>query len=187
MKMSKKSITILVLFIFLSCIFLAISGGYTVIKSVYKLRYESSVKYWAEEYSLDPYLVCSVIWTESKFDKEAESSVGAIGLMQIMPETGEWIADKLDLEDYHTEMLYEEDVNIRFGCWYLRFLLDRFEVTETACAAYNAGQNKVSDWLDLKTYSSDGKTLDVIPYEETAEYVERIKKAYEIYHFFYTI
>lgn len=187
MKMSKKSITILVVFIFISCVFLALSGGYTLIKTIYKMNYESSIVYWSEEYELDPYFVSSVIWAESKYNRKAESGAGAIGLMQIMPDTGEWIAEKIGLEDYSKESLYDADTNIHLGCWYLRYLSDKFEARATVCAAYNAGPNRVSEWLSLKSYSQDGINLDHIPYEETRNYISRIDTAYEIYSFLYKL
>jgi len=186
--MGKKQKAILILLILLIFILLVAIGGYLLIKTKYPLEYQKEISRYAEEYGLDPYLVCAVIWTESKFDPDAYSQRGAIGLMQIMPETGEWIAGKLDIADFETKMLYDPQINIRFGCWYLGYLSERFDGDVTKiCAGYNAGPNKVDQWLEDPAYSSDGITLDLIPYEETKNYVEREQSSYEIYKVLYTL
>ena len=186
--MSKnKRIFLTVLFIVISLLFFILAGGYTVIKTYYKLNYTESIARWADEYGLDRTLVASVIWTESRFNAKAESSAGAAGLMQIMPETGQWIAEKIDLGDYSDDMRFDPDTSIHMGCWYLRYLSDRFSETDTVLAAYNAGPNKVSEWLEDESYSDDGKTLYHIPYEETANYVKRVNQANDIYNLFYEI
>ena len=140
----------------------------------YPMRYEAEIRQAAAEFSLDPAYVASVALAESSFDAEAVSSVGAIGLMQIMPSTGEWIAGKLD-EAFDAQRLYEPSVNLRYGCWYLRFLLDRYDGDmRTASTAYHQGQGRVDEWLQDPEYSEDGKTLSVISSSVTDTYVNRI-------------
>jgi len=135
----------------------------------YPLKYENIIIKYAEEYGLDPYFVCAMIDTESNFEKDAVSEDGAQGLMQIMPETSEWIAGKLEVSEYD---IFDPDTNIRFGCWYLYFLKDKFSgERQLMIAAYNAGHNKVEEWLS-QGYSKDGATLDEIPYAETEKCVE---------------
>ena len=111
-------------------------GGYVWYEDVqyqkalrnYPVAYTDLIKTYAAQYELDPYLVQSIMRCESSNDPSAVSKVGAIGLMQIMPDTGTWIAHKLDLDDVYTEqMLYDPETNIEFGCWYLRFLSGRFD------------------------------------------------------------
>ena len=136
--------------------------------------------YKAAEYGLDPYLVAAVIYVESGWQTEAESPKGALGLMQLMPATAEWIAGRLG-EEYDPAAICEPEVNIRYGCWYLRFLFDRFPVTATALAAYNAGHNRVAAWLSSEEYSPDGSVLTSIPYPETEQYVGKVQRAYEKY------
>lgn len=148
-------------------------------KRLYKLDYTDIIKKYAAEYDVDPYLVAAIIKTESNWNSDAKSARGAIGLMQIMPETGSWIAGKLKIA-YSDSMLEDPDTNVMMGCWYLNFLVARFE-TDSAIAAYNAGHGAVADWLDDEQYSSDGKTLKVIPYAETEAYVEKVLKAYDKY------
>ena len=105
-------------------------GGYVIYENVmrqralenYPIAYTDLIAQYAAKYEQDPYLVQSIMRCESSNDPDAVSDVGAIGLMQIMPDTGTWIAHKLDLDDVYTEeMLYDPQTNIEFGCWYLRF------------------------------------------------------------------
>ena len=105
-----------------------------------------------------------------------------MGLMQIMPETGEWIAGKIGIEDFNAEMLEDPEVNIEMGVWYLDYLAERFDgETDTVIAAYNAGHGNVEKWLNDGQYSADGRTLAEIPFEETRNYVKKVNRAYEIY------
>ena len=151
----------------------------------YPMRYEAEIRQAAAEFSLDPAYVASVALAESSFDAEAVSSVGAIGLMQIMPSTGEWIAGKLD-EAFDAQRLYEPSVNLRYGCWYLRFLLDRYDGDmRTASTAYHQGQGRVDEWLKNPEYSEDGKTLSVISSSVTDTYVNRIMENYAHYQELY--
>ena len=157
-------------------------------KSIYKLEYKERIEEYASRFEIDPYLVASVIWAESGYDPEAVSSRGAIGLMQIMPDTGEWIAQKLGEENFEVAKLTDPDVNIRYGCWYLSYLLERFPgQLENVIAGYNAGPNRVQEWLDSEKYSSNGEKLDTIPYSETENYVEKVTKAYDKYKEFYEL
>lgn len=148
----------------------------------YPTAYTPLIAKYAEEYELDPYLVTSIMRCESSNKPDAVSNRGAIGLMQIMPDTGTWIAHKLEMDSVYQEyMLYDPETNIRFACWYLRFLATRFSgVTLHIVAAYNAGHGSVENWLADERYSSGG-TLTSIPYPETARYVEKINAAYQQY------
>ncbi len=166
---------------------LALVGYPYVKKWAYPLEYEDYIVQYSEENDLDPYLVCGVIHTESHFDVDAKSRVGAIGLMQIMPETGEWIAKKMPLENYSEEKLKDPETNIKMGCWYLKYLLDKFDGDLTlVLAGYNAGPNRVAQWLDDEKYSEDGK-LTNIPYQETEDYVKKVQNAREVYKSYYTL
>lgn len=147
----------------------------------YPMEYEAEVRRACEKYDLDPCLVFAVIRTESFFTPEAVSGAGAQGLMQIMPETGEWIAWRQGKE-YDESRIFEPDYNIDLGCWLLSFLLEKYNGdVELAAAAYNAGHSAVNRWLDDPKYY-DGKNL-TIPYEETENYVKKVKDAYEKYQF----
>lgn len=175
-----------------SIVFLAAAafGGYVIYENEqyqkalrnYPVAYTDLIKSYAAQYELDPYLVQSIMRCESSNDPSVVSKVGAIGLMQIMPDTGTWIAHKLDLDDvYNEQMLYDPETNIEFGCWYLRFLCGRFDGNvKQMIAAYNAGHGSVEDWLSNPQYSQDGE-LTTIPFEETARYYDKVTAAYENY------
>lgn len=178
MKAIKK---LIVLIIFAGAVFLLVNWGQnSVYKMLYPIRYTDIVEEYAEEYSLDPYLVYGVIKAESNFVHDAHSGV-ARGLMQITDDTAGWIADKMKLKSFEPEMLDDPESNIRMGCFYLRYLLDYYKDTELALAAYNAGMGNVNRWLANAEHSADGKTLDNIPFKETREYVERVENYTEIY------
>ena len=148
------------------------------IKVIYPLRYAEEIKHWAAVHSLDPYLIAAVIRAESHFRPGALSPAGAVGLMQIIPTTGEWIAEKLQLEDFTVEELYQPDINVRFGTWYLRHLLDQLdEDTESALTAYNAGLSNLLRWQ-----SEGGK-----PFSETTVYVSRVLRGWSTYRILYSL
>lgn len=149
-------------------------------KLTYKLTNVAAISRYSKEYGVDPYLVAAIIHVESGNRETVVSPKGALGLMQIMPTTAEWIAEKLG-EPYDLDSVTEPYTNIRYGCWYLNFLFERFVPVDTVLAAYNAGHNAVRGWLLDPAYSDDGVTLKNIPYPETEHYVEKVDRAYEKY------
>lgn len=165
---------------------LLVTFGYCVVlPRVLPLRYQDIVAKYAAAYELDKSLVNGVIFCESYFEPEAVSSADALGLMQVTQETGRWAAEQMGL-DPDTIDLTDPDTNIRIGCWYLDWLLDKFDgVTETALAGYNAGHGNVSKWLADEEMSADGITLDEIPYEETKSYVKKVQLVQMIYSYIY--
>ena len=151
----------------------------------YPVYYEALIQKQAESYGLDPYLVLSIVRCESSFDADALSPVGATGLMQVMPDTGAWIAHKLEEEPFDSQILYDPDTNIRYGCWYLSFLNRRLNGNLTAMiAGYNAGHGIVEDWLEDPAYTEQGN-LKTIPYPETDRYVKKVYQAMDAYHSLY--
>lgn len=150
-------------------------------KRKYRLDYPTQIKAYSREFGLDPYLVAAVIHCESGNRPVVVSPKGAVGLMQIMPDTGGWIAEKLGLANYDGAMLKDPEVNIRMGCWYLSYLTDRFGgVRSHALAAYNAGPGNLKKWLEDEAYSQDGVLVN-IPFDETSSYVQKVERAYEKY------
>jgi len=146
-----------------------------VVYQFYPLEFKDEIKKYSEEYALDPYFVSSVIRTESSFDETAVSHRGAVGLMQIMPETGIWAAEKIGITDFSADMLTQPDVNIRIGCWYLRYLDDMFEGDQNkVMAAYNAGPSNVKEW-------AGDDELESIPFAETENYLVKVTRNYQIY------
>jgi soluble lytic murein transglycosylase len=155
-----------------------IFGVAVAIKIVYPLRYADTIDRWAAARSLDPYLVASVIRAESRFYPRALSSSGAIGLMQITPTTGQWIAEQMGEKKFVVEDLYEPGQNIRFGTWYLAYLLNRFDGdTESALIAYNAGASNLLRW----------KAGEGTIFPETKTYLARVKRGWSGYRFLYLL
>jgi len=138
----------------------------------YPLRYEQIVRGHARNYRLEPPLLAAVIYQESKFDADAQSSAGAIGLMQLLPETAKGIAARTGGHRFVVSDLYMPELNVRYGAWYLRHLLDKYGDEATALAAYNAGQANVDRWR-----ASGGG----IRFAETRHYVRRVEELKAIY------
>lgn len=159
-----------------------LGGYYVYFYYRYPVMYKGYILENAQCYFLDEHLVASIINVESSFDKDAVSKAGAIGLMQIMPATGEEIARKLAINNFSKEMLFHEYTNIKFGCFYLRYLLDIFNGDlRNALASYNAGISNVYTWLSNPQYSSDGISIKTTPYGETNEYIERVLRNMDVY------
>jgi soluble lytic murein transglycosylase len=155
-------------------------------KRTYKIVYKDLIMNYSQLYDLDPFLVAAVIHCESDNRPNAVSRSGAIGLMQIMPDTGKWIAEKLGIKNYTDEKLNEPDINIRLGCWYLRFLYDRYNGNMTnMLAAYNAGHGNADKWLSDEDLTKEGQLQD-IPFKETKDYVEKVLRAYDKYKTLYS-
>ena len=156
---------------------------FKVLSLFYPQTYSEEVQASAKEFSVDENLIYAVIYTESGFRADAESGAGAVGLMQLMPETFTWLQERLDGEVVYSEdALKTPSVNIRYGTYFLSYLLEQYSDVPTALAAYNAGTTNVDRWLSDSAYSSDGKTLDDIPYDETRNYVKKVtdvRKKYE--------
>ena len=146
--------------------------------------YADIILHVSGEYNLSPALVAAVIRNESSFRPSAESSVGARGLMQLMPDTAEWIAHKLRQENYQFDLMYDPGTNVRYGCWYLNYLSSLFN-GDPLCVvcAYHAGQGEISSWLANPLYSTDGTTLnkDSLPDGPTKLYAGRVTRDYGIY------
>lgn len=151
-----------------------------IIERLYPKEYANLVEQYAAQYELPPALIYAVIRTESHFDPQALSSVGARGLTQIMPETFDWLMSKTGEQLPH-DALYEPEYSIRYGALLLHMLLDEFGQTETALAAYHAGRGQVNRWLKDPDISADGKRLAQIPFPDTRHYVSKVMDAYEKY------
>ncbi len=139
----------------------------------------------ANEFDVDPYLVFAIIRVESKYQTAAKSPAGALGLMQIMPETAKWIATQNQIEDFNLEDLHDPETNIRFGSWYLANLMQEYNEIPLVIAAYNAGRGKVATWINDEIWSGDTKELENIPFKETRIYVENVLKSYAAYRAIY--
>ncbi len=160
----------------------AIGGGFLYLQRTeppwyarlwYPLRYSAIVRGHAANYHLNPALLAAVIEQESKFDATARSSAGAIGLMQLTPDTAKGIAEYTGGSKFRLSDLTNPEINIRYGAWYLRHLLDKYHGNErTALAAYNAGQQNVDRWLAAH---------EAVQFPETVAYVDRVERLKGIY------
>ena len=156
-------------------------------RNFYPRDYYSIVEHACAEYDLPVSLMLAVIKTESDFQHDTVSRAGAIGLMQLMPDTYIWFASKTGNDSAKKNDLYDPEINIDYGCAYFAYLYDKFGDYNIALAAYNAGPTRVYEWLSDLRYSSDGVTLKNIPYDETAKYVETVTKRAEKYRQIYNI
>jgi peptidoglycan lytic transglycosylase len=142
------------------------------LRARYPLRYEAIVRGHARNYDLPPALLAAVIYTESRFDASARSDAGAIGLMQLLPDTAEGIALRTGGHRFVVSDLLDPEINVRYGSWYLRNLLDRYHDVPTALAAYHAGQGNVDAWR---------REGGAIRFPETRHYVEKVLAAERVY------
>jgi soluble lytic murein transglycosylase len=189
--MKQKARTACCIFLAVAVLLVGILAGRTIYQKMqyasYPCRYTEIVERWAAEYALDPLLVYSFIRTESGFNRAAQSKVDARGLMQITQVTFDWIKSKIAPDEEITfDDLYDPEVNIRFGCYYLKTCLSRYSGhIATAAAAYHSGWGTVDALLKSKAYSPDGEHLDVYPYSQMRNYVSKIGRAYEKYQKLY--
>ncbi|MGV8148231.1 MAG: lytic transglycosylase domain-containing protein [Alkaliphilus sp.] len=167
------------------CLLIALNSR-RILKTIYPIHYYDLIIEYSEKYNLDPYLVASIIRNESGFDSDAVSVKGASGLMQIMPLTGKWVAERLKISNFTEEMLFDPRINISIGTWYLNFLNNKFDRDfKLVISAYNAGNGNVRSWLANPEYSLDGITLNIIPFPETKTYFKRVSRDYKIYKIIY--
>lgn len=154
-------------------------------KSAYPQGYSEYVTVYAEAYGVPETLVYAVIRTESDFESGAVSSAGAIGLMQLMPSTFQWLTDDKLFEHLEDGMLYDPETNIRYGTYYLSLLYDRYGRWDLALAAYNGGPGNVDEWLEDDRYADGEGGLKKIPFKETRQFVSRVTEAWEMYEKLY--
>ncbi len=152
-------------------------------------QYLAAIEEAARQNNVKPAFLAAIILCESSYRRDAESSVGARGLMQVMPNTAAWIADKLDEEtNYNFELMYDPQTNIRYGSWYIGYLSQMFGGDPILVAsAYHAGQGEVSGWLTNPDYSLDGQSIHINDMVEgpTKQYAQRVVSAYAIYERLY--
>lgn len=145
------------------------------------LQYSSVIRREAADKRLDPTLVAAVIYAETKFDPRT-SPAGAVGLMQLMPETATYLAHRSGATTFTTGDLSTPQVNIAYGSYYLRYLLDHYGGNEMlAVAAYNGGETNVDRWVAHAEASGRQLSVQEIPFGETREYVQRVLNAQRDY------
>ncbi|RCW48778.1 MULTISPECIES: lytic transglycosylase domain-containing protein [unclassified Halanaerobium] len=166
------------------CILLLFSQPYYFKLYFQPIKYREIISKEAETSSVDSDLLAALIFVESGFNSDALSSRGAVGLMQIMPETAGWIAEQKDLENFVVSDLYNPKINIEFGSWYFAHLLEKFDnKLNLALAAYNAGQGNVSKWIESGWDGKMGEEYSV-PFEETDDFIRKVLKTRSFYQKF---
>jgi soluble lytic murein transglycosylase len=149
---------------------------------LYPEPYWDTIRAESAKNNLDPYMVASLIRQESEFDPSVISYANAYGLMQLLPSVGKAMAREEGLSHFQTFQLLDPEINIRLGTRYLRQMLDHFGgVEEYALAAYNAGDNRVTDWQSAGPYQGLDEFVESIPFTQTREYVEAIERNQETY------
>lgn len=149
-------------------------------RKTHPIKYSEYVEKYSKMYSVPKEIIYATIRTESEFASNAVSSVGAIGLMQMMPDTFKWLCEK-NGESLEEGMLYDPETNIRYGTYYLSYLYSEFGLWETVYAAYNCGPGRVKEWQTNEEYADENGVLEKIPFKETREYVKKVSKAVDIY------
>ena len=153
---------------------------------VYMWDYQQDIITYSQKNNIDPFLVAAIIKNESNFKHKAVSGVGAVGLMQIMPETGRWIAEQMGLENYKDSDLYLTKTNIRMGCWYVSELDHEFKQNMTlVMIAYNAGRGQTREWMQENGWTYDFNDVQAIPYADTREYVAKVLHDRDKYYLLY--
>lgn len=146
-------------------------------KYVYPFPYRNQVELYSQRYHVDISLIAGIIMTESKFDTKAQSEHGAIGLMQMMPETATWVASQMEDDDFQPEALRDATISIKYGTWYFAQLLEEYQGNQIlAIAAYNAGRGNVNEWMEEYHWGYDFANYNEIPFPETREYVRKVLK-----------
>ncbi len=150
-------------------------------EALFPKAYWTDLRRFALANALDPYLVASLIRQESEFNPSAVSRANAVGLMQLLPKTGKLVAKEVKLKRYNPSQLYTPAVNMQLGTRYFKGMVDKFGSFEYALAAYNAGSDRVEEWLGQGKYRDPQEFVESIPFTETREYVQAILRNASVY------
>lgn len=178
-----KKISSVLAILLIGCIIWGIFNIDGILKKyVYPINYSEYVERAAGETGIDRYLIYAVIKTESGFNADARSDVGARGLMQLMEDAFDWVKFRMgDERDVCYDDMYNPEYNIEYGSYLIKLLYEEYGDERTALAAYHSGRGSVNKWLEDKRYSSNGKKLDEIPSSTAKHYVNKVMTAYEGY------
>jgi len=157
-----------------------------ILRIYFVLDFKEKIIAASKQKQVDPALISAIVFVESRFNPKAQSSKGALGLMQVMPQTGKWVAEKIALPDFTDHNLLNPNLNIDIGIWYFRYLIDHFNQNEAlALAAYNAGMGYVERWIQSKLWDGNLVQLEKIPFPETRKYLFRIYFLKKVYRYLY--
>ncbi|GBF11794.1 lytic transglycosylase domain-containing protein [Tepidibacillus sp. HK-1] len=174
------------IFFLLFLVFLSLNSKW-LWQLMYPIKYNDIIYKYSRQFDIDPYLILSIIQVETRFDEKKISKKGAVGLMQIMPETAKWIIEKGNFPPQSLEYLSRPEVNIALGSWYLANINQQFQGNEIyTMAAYNAGPGNVKKWIEDGIWDGNAETIDQIPFGETRHYIQRVLHFYERYQWIYS-
>lgn len=154
------------------------------LRGAFPMYYEDLISEVADIHDLDPMLLAAVIQVESGFRSEAVSQKGAVGLMQIMPDTAAWLGEQTS-QSISAENLFDPSVNVALGAHYLKYLFDRFPTEYAALAAYNAGPTNARRWLEEGIWDGSYERTGQIPFVETRSYVRKVVIMRNLYSLLY--
>lgn len=158
----------------------------SILRIYFVFDYKDKIISYSTSNGISAALICAVVFTESRFDPLAKSHKGALGLMQIMPQTGNWVAQRILDSPLSTAALLDPDNNLAVGIWYMAYLKRHFQNNENlALASYNAGTSYVQDWVKQGVWEGDAVKVDQIPFPETRKYVLRVIMLEKIYRYLY--
>lgn len=177
MKKYFKSLILVILIIVLSVL---------IVKRLFPIKYSEQIDIYCSEYGVDKSLVLAIIKAESNFDENAQSHADAMGLMQLTEETALWCGKQISL-NLTTDDIKEPETNIRIGIWYLSYLLNETKSENIAIISYNAGINKVREWIDTDIIDENNVNFENIPYDETKNYIKKVLLYKQIYSILYNI
>ena len=183
-RLIKFLIILIIILLLYFVLFKVVEIDKIIMKRIYPLKYSEHVEKYAEEYSIDKYLVYAIIKAESNFEEHAKSTSNAVGLMQIMEPTAIEIANKMEL-DITEKDLFNPELNIKIGLKYFTSLLEKYNNYNLAIIAYNAGIGNVDKWIKEGIIKEDGTDIENVPFKETNNYVRKILRDYEIYQELY--
>ncbi|MFC0216196.1 lytic transglycosylase domain-containing protein [Paenibacillus chartarius] len=179
----KKRVFAVLLIAFVGMLF---ANSTFVAKKLYPIYYQQEIRDSAANYELDPFLIAAIIRVESNYKTGQQSKKGAIGMMQIMPDTAQWIVEAGGHPKHTLDELHDVGVNINLGSWYVSWLLKHYDGSLLyATAAYNAGQGNVDKWKDAGTWDGTLENIKDIPFGETRHYVQRVLYYWKKYHKLY--
>ncbi len=186
-KVKKQRSKASVLLFFLAVIVFIVGMFFVLRELLFPKAYEQFTDEYSQYYDIDEDFIFAVINTESGFDKNAKSDVGASGLMQIMENAFTW--SKKHLNVIHTDISYDDlmnpEYNIEYGCCMLSYYYEKYDSLELAAAAYHAGTTQVDEWLSDGVISATDFDYNDIPSSATSHYVKKVMRAYKAYKYFY--
>ncbi len=185
MSTQKRRLPIVIALILLGAMVISLiinTGIFFLKKSLHPTDYKQFVEKYASEYNIPEYIIFAVIKEESDFDPNATSRAGAMGLIQMMPETFTWLSSFEHLgENLSYYRLYDPETSIRYGTYYLQYLFNKFHDWDTVFAAYNGGEGNVAKWLADPEYADGKGGLRHIPFPETEKYVKKVNQSLRYY------